>query len=76
MSVDLDLFAGPGGWDVAAGALGMAPVGIELDAAACATRAAAGHPTIRYDVADFPAEFYAGEVRGLIGSPVCTTFSA
>jgi len=76
VSVDLDLFAGPGGWDVAAGALGMAPVGIELDAAACATRAAAGHPTIRYDVADFPAEFYAGEVRGLIGSPVCTTFSA
>jgi len=76
VSIDLDLFAGPGGWDVAAAALGMAPVGIELDAAACATRAAAGHPTIRYDVADFPAEFYAGEVRGLIGSPVCTTFSA
>jgi DNA (cytosine-5)-methyltransferase 1 len=74
--LDVDLFAGPGGWDEAGRLLGITPVGIELDAAACATRAAAGHPTIRYDVAGFPAEIYAGRVRGLIASPVCTTFSA
>ena len=74
--IDLDLFAGPGGWDEAARVLGMAPVGIELDAAACATRAAAGHLTIRADVAAFPVDQLARRVRGLIGSPPCTTFSA
>ena len=31
----------------------MRPLGIELDAAACATRAAAGHETIQADVAAF-----------------------
>jgi DNA (cytosine-5)-methyltransferase 1 len=74
--IDLDLFAGPGGWDEGGRSLGLAPVGIELDAAACATRRAADHPTIRYDVTDFPAELYAGQVRGLVGSPPCVTFSA
>lgn len=74
--IDLDLFAGPGGWSEAARSLGIADVGIELDAAACATRTAAGHRTIRADVAAFPVGQLAGNVRGLIGSPVCTTFSA
>ena len=38
----LDLFAGPGGWDMGAAALGLDPLGIEWDEAACATRKAAG----------------------------------
>lgn len=74
--IDIDLFAGPGGWDVAASRLGFSPVGIEFDAAACLTRAAAGHRTVRADVAELPLERLAGRVRGLAGSPPCTTFSA
>jgi DNA (cytosine-5)-methyltransferase 1 len=70
----VDLFAGPGGWDVAATRLGLSVVGIELDAAACKTREAAGHPTVQADVAaldprDHPAP-------GLIASAPCPTFSA
>lgn len=67
----VDLFAGPGGWDVGARALGLAPLGIELNPDACATREAAGHLTVRADVAalePMPA-------RLLIGSPPCPTFS-
>lgn len=71
----VDTFAGPGGWSEAARGLGIADLGIELDAAACATRRAAGHATIQADVSAFdPGEL--GEVWGLIGSPPCTTFSA
>jgi len=71
----VDLFAGPGGWDVAAEALGIPGTGIELDTAACKTREAAGHETVQADIAAFdPGEL--GKVWGLIGSPPCTTFSA
>lgn len=72
----LDLFAGPGGWSVAAAALGLREVGIELDPWACATRAAAGHLTVRADVSTLDAGRMAGRIRGLIGSPPCGTFSA
>lgn len=72
----VDLCAGPGGWDEAARQLGLPQVaGIEWDAAACLTRAAAGHPTVRADVSRFPVERLAGRCTGLIGSPPCTTFS-
>ena len=74
--IDLGLFGGPGGWDEAASALGIPQVGIELDAAACDTRAAAGHRTVRADVSAFPLERLAGRVHGMTGSPPCTTFSA
>lgn len=75
-SMDLDLFAGPGGWDTGAQMIGLDDVvGIEWDAAACRTRAAAGHKTIRADIAAFATKPLAGRVRGLIGSPECTTFS-
>lgn len=47
----IDLFAGAGGWDVGATALGFNPLGIELDEAACATRDAAGLRTLKGDVA-------------------------
>lgn len=70
----VDLFAGAGGWDVAACGLGLDVLGIELDGPACATRAAAGLRTVqgdvrRYGPCDFPA-------RGLVASPPCQTFSA
>ncbi|WP_108987208.1 DNA cytosine methyltransferase [Streptomyces coelicoflavus] len=72
----LDLFAGPGGWSEGLRALGLQDVGIEIDPAACATRAAAGHTTIRADVAAYPTAPLRGKVSGLIGSPPCQTFSA
>lgn len=70
----IDLFAGPlpGGWDLAARALGIDPVGIEWDDSACDTRDAAGLRTIRADVAE--VEPY-GPLFGLIASPPCTAFS-
>lgn len=47
---DVDLFAGVGGWDLAAAALGRRPIGVEIHRGACATRAAAGLVTMRADV--------------------------
>jgi len=73
--VILDLFAGPGGWSEGLRSLGLHDVGIEWDAAACATRAAAGHLTVRADVAQYPMERFAGRVEGLIASPPCQDFS-
>lgn len=70
----LDLFAGPGGWDVAAARLGIYPLGIEFDEAACATREAAGHRTLKADVAALdPADFAPCEL--LIASPPCQAWS-
>lgn len=74
--VTIDTFAGPGGWSEAMRKLGIRELGIELDAAACATRAAAGHRTVRADVAAFPVKRLAGRVHSNAGSPPCTTFSA
>lgn len=71
-----DLFAGPGGWSVAATALGLREVGFELDQWACATRTAAGHLTVRADVAALPTARMKGRIKGLIASPPCGTFSA
>ena len=69
----VDLFAGPGGWDVGAVELGLDPLGIEWDDAACRVREAAGLRTLQADVAaldpeDFPCDL-------LIASPPCTAFS-
>lgn len=75
-SIVLDLFAGPGGWSQGLSALGLRDVGIEIDPFACATRSAAGHTTIRADVAAYPTTPLRGKVSGLIGSPPCQTFSA
>ena len=72
----LDLFAGPGGWSHAARALGLKEIGIELDQSACATRRAAGHATIRADVAALPVAQLAGRLLGVIGSPPCQGMSA
>jgi len=52
-------------------------VGLEWDAAACKTAKAAGHARIRCDVTEYPTDaFGRGNVKGLIGSPSCTLFSA
>jgi DNA (cytosine-5)-methyltransferase 1 len=73
--VDLDLFAGPGGWDVAARRLGLRPVGVEFDTAACQTRAAAGHVTVQADVSAIPTARMRGRVRMLIDSAPCQPWS-
>lgn len=72
----VDLFGGPGGWDLGARALGIDPVGAERDRWACVTRAAVGLCTIRCDVASLAHEPLVGRVDGLIGSPPCPAFSS
>lgn len=70
----VDLFAGPGGLDVAAEKLGVATVGIEWDGAACMTRRAASLATIEGDVRDYgPSDFPDADV--LAGGPPCQTFT-
>src|SRR5690606_31200005 len=71
----VDLYAGPGGWSEGLRALGLADIGWEIDEAACATRAAAGHKTIRADVAGWPLDQLVGRVDGIIASPPCQAFS-
>lgn len=76
-----DLFAGAGGWDVAAQWLGIEARGVENMPAARATRDAAGLVTIHDDVWTFKPRYRAvdGQVElvpsGLIASPPCQTFS-
>ncbi len=78
----VDLFAGPGGWDVAAELLGIDVVGVEWDGAACDTRRAVGHRTVEADVAGVDPlalieEHWPGaRPAGLIASPPCQTFSS
>lgn len=67
----IDLFAGPGGWDIGARAAGIHTIGIEHDATACATRAAAQLATIRADLYHYPPR----PCEGLIASPPCPAFS-
>lgn len=71
----LDLFAGPGGWSEGLRMLGLRDVGIEWDAAACATRAAAGHLTVRADVAQLAVEPMADRISAAIFSPPCQAWS-
>lgn len=70
----VDLFAGPGGWDVGAQRLGLDPVGIEWDDAACQTRRAAGLTTVQGDVAQLdPLDYQPCDL--LIASPPCQAWS-
>lgn len=71
----IDLFAGPGGWDLACRQLGIDPLGVELDDAACATRDAAGLRTLQGNVAELDPTGYAPREL-LIASPPCPTFSS
>lgn len=73
----VDGFAGPGGWSEGIRRwLGLYDVGLEWDDAACQTRAAAGHATVRVDVSCFVLAPLVGRVWGLLMSPPCTKFSA
>ncbi|SHK35924.1 DNA (cytosine-5)-methyltransferase 1 [Nocardiopsis flavescens] len=74
----LDLFAGPGGLDVAAHFLGFKSIGIEWDANACETRYAAGLRTIHADVRAMREDRFdeiPTSVDTLIGGPPCQSFS-
>ncbi len=74
----LDLFAGPGGLDVAAHFLGFKSIGIEWDRNACETRYAAGLPTIHADVTDMRKNRFdeiPESVDVLAGGPPCQSFS-
>ncbi|MFD8088701.1 DNA cytosine methyltransferase [Streptomyces malaysiensis] len=70
----VDLFAGPGGLDLGAKAAGLVPVGVEWCSQACATRRAAGLPTIQGDVRRYgPADFM--PATRLLAGPPCQTFT-
>lgn len=69
----VDLFAGAGGWDLGARDLGFDPLGIELDPSACATRRAAGMPTVEADVSALDPTDYPCDL--LIASPPCQAWS-
>ncbi|WP_284742859.1 DNA cytosine methyltransferase [Amycolatopsis sp. RTGN1] len=70
----VDLFAGPGGLDVAAHWLGLVADGVEWDSGACATRRAAGLRTHQADVRDLgPEDFPAATI--LTGGPPCQTYT-
>ena len=70
----VDLYAGPGGWDVAAHALGMPVLGYELDDDAVATRGANGLLTRQVDLLT-SEHLWPENVYLLIGSPPCPGFS-
>ncbi|MFI1695458.1 DNA cytosine methyltransferase [Streptomyces bobili] len=70
----MDLFAGPGGLDVAADVLGHQVTGIEWDKNACATRGAAGMDTFAGDVRKYRAAFFP-RAQVLTGGPPCQTFT-
>jgi DNA (cytosine-5)-methyltransferase 1 len=71
----IDGFAGPGGWSEGLRILGLRDVGLEWDAAACKTRAAAGHLTIQCDVAQYPTAPLKGRATKQIWSPPCQAWS-
>ncbi|MGW2448442.1 DNA cytosine methyltransferase [Streptomyces sp. NPDC001675] len=70
----VDLFAGPGGLDVAADVLGHKVTGIEWDKDACATRSAAGMDTFYGDVREYSAAHFP-HAQVLTGGPPCQTFT-
>jgi hypothetical protein len=71
----VDLFAGPGGWSCGLRALGLHDIGVEWDAAACATRIAEGHLTIQGDVSKTPTAPFKGRTWMLLASPPCQSYS-
>lgn len=70
-------FHGPGGWAEGRRILGLQEraVGMEWDAAACATATAAGHTVIRCDVSQYPTWPFKGRITGKVDSPPCQAWS-
>ncbi|MEU2143591.1 DNA cytosine methyltransferase [Streptomyces globisporus] len=70
-------FHGPGGWAEGRKLLGLTTraIGMEWDAAACATAKAAGHTVIRCDVAQYPTAPFKGLIVGKVDSPPCQAWS-
>ncbi|MBX7469016.1 MULTISPECIES: DNA cytosine methyltransferase [unclassified Streptomyces] len=74
----LDLFAGPGGLDVAGHVLDIPTLGIEWERSACLTRYAAGLDTLHADVRAVRKESFEllpPEINVLAGGPPCQTYS-
>jgi DNA (cytosine-5)-methyltransferase 1 len=74
----VDLFAGPGGLDVAAQWLGIGSHGIEWDENACATRERAGLATTSGDVREVRRDGFdrpADVTTILAGGPPCQTYT-
>ncbi|WP_405967312.1 DNA cytosine methyltransferase [Streptomyces sp. NBC_00015] len=74
----LDLFAGPGGLDVAGRVLDIPSLGIEWDRSACLTRYAAGLDTLHADVSAVRRDAFESlppEINVLAGGPPCQTYS-
>lgn len=74
----LDLFAGPGGLDVAGHTLDIPSLGIEWDRSACLTRYAAGLDTLHADVSAVRRDSFESlppEINVLAGGPPCQTYS-
>ncbi|MBD0024011.1 DNA cytosine methyltransferase [Gordonia pseudamarae] len=70
----VDLFAGPGGLDVAAHWLGISAIGVEWDRGALATRKAARIATEPGDVRELgPSRFEGASI--LAGGPPCQTYT-
>lgn len=72
---DLDLFSAAGGASTGLSILGRTVLGIDYDAAACATHAAAGHPTIRADLTQPLPLATTARPEFVWASPPCTAFS-
>ncbi|MFE9199832.1 DNA cytosine methyltransferase [Streptomyces albidoflavus] len=70
-------FHGPGGWAEGRRILCLTTqaIGMEWDAAACATATAAGHTVIRTDVAAYPTAPFKGRIVGKVDSPPCQAWS-
>jgi DNA (cytosine-5)-methyltransferase 1 len=70
-------FHGPGGWAEGRRLLGLRTraIGMEWDAAACATATAAGHTVVRCDVATMPTGPFVGRVAVKVDSPPCQAWS-
>ncbi|MFF3951704.1 DNA cytosine methyltransferase [Streptomyces sp. NPDC001890] len=73
----VDLFAGPGGLDIAATIMGVESIGVEWDDATRATRDAAGLlTTVEKDVAELSAcDPQVKDANVLTGGPPCQSFS-
>ncbi|WP_225850761.1 DNA cytosine methyltransferase [Streptomyces sp. HPF1205] len=74
----LDLFAGPGGLDVAGHTHDIPSLGIEWDKNACLTRYAAGLDTLHADVSAVRRDYFESlppEINVLAGGPPCQTYS-